>query len=109
MSCKSCKGSNPVQANQPSSFNARKKTINLALKLFVFLIMLLLMPLFVIGLIIILFNSIVLSRNIDIIPAFRQLITTIGKKNDDEDDEEDDDNDLGVENYELMDVEKIKN
>ena len=103
MSCKSCKGAK--SPTQPSTYSTRVQINNFILKMIVFLFMMCLMPVFVLALVLILFNSIVLSKNIDIIPAFRHLIIKLGKKKeiDDQDDIEPDD-----EEYEMMDVEKIK-
>jgi hypothetical protein len=108
MSCSGCKGAKTPSVQETVDLSARVQLKNYIIKTIIFLVMVLLSPIVLIGIYVVLFKSIVLSKHVDIIPALRHLMQKWGKNNDDEDEDDDDEIELNEDDYELTNVEVIK-
>ncbi len=103
MGCSGCKGAKVPMVSESSELPLLVQVKNYIIKSIIFLVMVMISPIIMIGLWVILFKSIVLSKHIDIIPALRHIIVKLGEnKTNDSDDDDDLEEDL-----ELLDVEEI--
>lgn len=106
MSCNSCK-SKTIGINT----NLNKSKINILLRIVYFLVgvvaIILIVPIITVVGIYMLFNTIVLDKSTEIMPSLTYLGKLLRKKNSDSDDEFIDDDNL--DDYELLNVEEIKN
>jgi len=114
MSC-GCKRDNTVENsnNSNNGSNIPKLTLtnnifNYTLKILAFLMSIILLPLINIIIVRLMFNTLVLNKNVDIKPLLLQVVDKLtNKKIDDEDDDEDDDEELTEDDLILLDVEDI--
>jgi hypothetical protein len=120
MACSSCKkekNSEKVYNNIEKKVNDKnksffKKTIDLSVKILLFLTLLVfLTPLFIIGYLVALFNLVILSKGPNILPVIYFIATKILKLNKEEDEDDDDEefseDELYEDEYELENTNDI--
>ena len=103
--CKNKKSNGNVSGNQTETLSKKMLIIHYSLKVFGFLVFIVLLPIINIGILVITFKMLVLSEDIDLKPMIKSIYDKLKYKTKKDDD--DDDDELVEDDFELMEVEDI--